>query len=40
MEQAIFDERTSYFRAPGWGIATGIAGPTILVEKVADWLGL
>jgi len=42
MEQAIFDERTSYYRAPGWGIATGIAGPTILhfgTEKnKKDWI--
>ncbi len=30
MEQAIFDERVSYYRAPGMGIATGIAGPSIL----------
>jgi len=42
MEQAIFDERTSYYRAPGSGIATGIAGPTILrfgTEKnKRDWI--
>jgi hypothetical protein len=30
MEQAIFDERMSYWRAPAIGVATGIAGPTIL----------
>ncbi|UCE53038.1 MAG: acyl-CoA dehydrogenase family protein [Desulfobacterales bacterium] len=30
MEQAIFEERMSYYRAPGAGIAIGIAGPTIL----------
>jgi len=30
MEQAIFDERTSYYRTPGGGIATSIAGPSIL----------
>jgi alkylation response protein AidB-like acyl-CoA dehydrogenase len=30
MEQAIFDERTSYYRTPGGGIATAIAGPSIL----------
>lgn len=42
MEQAIFDERISYYRAPGMGIATGIAGPTILRfgsdENKADWI--
>jgi len=42
MEQAIFDERTSYYRAPGGGIATGIAGPTILrfgtEENKQDWI--
>ncbi|MFO7963530.1 MAG: acyl-CoA dehydrogenase family protein [Desulfobacterales bacterium] len=30
MEQAIYDERISYYRAPGTGIGVGIAGPTIL----------
>jgi len=42
MEQAIFDERVSYYRAPGMGIATGIAGPTILRfgsdENKSDWV--
>ncbi|MBT4090253.1 MAG: acyl-CoA dehydrogenase [Deltaproteobacteria bacterium] len=42
MEQAIFDERTSYYRAPGWGIGTGIAGPTILAfgteQNKQDWI--
>ena len=42
MEQAIFDERISYYRAPGIGIATGIAGPTILrfgrEENKQDWI--
>jgi alkylation response protein AidB-like acyl-CoA dehydrogenase len=42
MEQAIFDERTSYHRAPGTGIATGIAGPTILLfgteHNKRDWI--
>ena len=42
MEQAIFDERVSYYRAPGMGIATGIAGPTILRfgsdENKQDWV--
>ena len=42
MEQAIFDERMSYFRAPSVGIATGIAGPTILrfgtEENKQDWI--
>ncbi|MCP4756092.1 MAG: acyl-CoA dehydrogenase [Proteobacteria bacterium] len=42
MEQAIFDERTSYYRAPGWGIATGIAGPSILTfgteKNKKDWV--
>ena len=42
MEQAIFDERISYHRAPGMGIATGIAGPTILrfgtEENKQDWI--
>jgi len=42
MEQAIFDERISYHRAPGMGIATGIAGPTILrfgsEENKKDWI--
>ena len=42
MEQAIFDERMSYYRAPSVGIATGIAGPTILrfgtEENKQDWI--
>jgi len=42
MEQAIFDERISYYRAPGMGIGTGIAGPTILrfgtEENKGDWI--
>jgi alkylation response protein AidB-like acyl-CoA dehydrogenase len=42
MEQAIFDEMISYNRAPGMGIATGIAGPTILrfgtEENKRDWI--
>jgi alkylation response protein AidB-like acyl-CoA dehydrogenase len=42
IEQAIFDERISYFRAPSVGIATGIAGPTILrfgtEENKQDWI--
>jgi len=42
MEQAIFDERVSYYRAPGSGIASGIAGPTILrfgtKENKQDWI--
>jgi len=42
MEQAIFHERTSYYRAPVIGIATGIAGPTILLfgteENKQDWI--
>ncbi|MCP4665959.1 MAG: acyl-CoA dehydrogenase [Deltaproteobacteria bacterium] len=42
MEQAIFDERISYYRAPGVGIATGIAGPTVLrfgsEENKQDWI--
>jgi alkylation response protein AidB-like acyl-CoA dehydrogenase len=42
MEQAIYDERISYYRAPGMGIATGIAGPTILrggtEENKEDWI--
>jgi hypothetical protein len=42
MEQAIFDERMSYYRAPASSIATGIAGPTILrfgtEENKKDWL--
>jgi len=42
MEQAIYDERISYYRAPGMGIATGIAGPTILrfgtEENKQDWI--
>ncbi|MCP4750697.1 MAG: acyl-CoA dehydrogenase [Proteobacteria bacterium] len=42
VEQAIFDERISYYGAPGLGIATGIAGPTILRfgtdENKEDWI--
>jgi alkylation response protein AidB-like acyl-CoA dehydrogenase len=42
MEQAIFDERTSYHRAPAGSIATGIAGPTLLrfgtEENKRDWI--
>ena len=42
MEQAIFNERMSYYRAPSVGIATGIAGPTILRfgtdENKRDWI--
>ncbi len=42
MEQAIFDERVSYYRAPGMGIATGIAGPSILrfgtEENKQQWI--
>jgi alkylation response protein AidB-like acyl-CoA dehydrogenase len=42
MQQAIFDERMSYYRAPSVGIATGIAGPTILrfgtEENKQDWI--
>lgn len=42
MEQAIFDERISYYRANGAGIAIGIAGPTILrfgsEENKKDWI--
>jgi alkylation response protein AidB-like acyl-CoA dehydrogenase len=42
MEQAIFDERMSYYRAPAFSISTGIAGPTILrfgtEENKKDWI--
>jgi len=42
MEQAIFDEVTSYYRATASGISTGIAGPTILrfgtEENKKDWI--
>jgi alkylation response protein AidB-like acyl-CoA dehydrogenase len=42
MEQAIFGELISYYRAPGMGIATDIAGPTILrfgtEENKRDWI--
>jgi alkylation response protein AidB-like acyl-CoA dehydrogenase len=42
MEQAIFQERLSYYRAPGPGVATLIAGPTILQfgseETKREWL--
>ena len=42
MEQAIFNERMSYHRAPGPGVATLISGPTILLfgsdEAKREWL--
>lgn len=42
IEQALFEERMSYFRAPARGIATGIAGPTILMfgseENKREWI--
>ncbi|OGO01755.1 MAG: acyl-CoA dehydrogenase [Chloroflexi bacterium RBG_13_52_14] len=42
IEQAIFQERMSYYRAPGPGVATLIAGPTILQfgseETKREWL--
>lgn len=42
IEQAIFQERLSYYRAPGPGVATLIAGPTILQfgaeETKREWL--
>ena len=42
IEQAIFQERISYYRAPGPGVATLIAGPTILQfgseETKREWL--
>ena len=42
MEQAIFNERLSYYRAPGPGVATLISGPTILLfgsdEAKREWL--
>lgn len=42
MEQAIFEERMSYYRAPGAGIAIGISGPTILrfgtEENKREWI--
>jgi hypothetical protein len=42
MEQAIFNERLSYYRAPGPGVATLISGPTILLfgsdENKKTWL--
>jgi alkylation response protein AidB-like acyl-CoA dehydrogenase len=43
MEQAIFDERTSYYRAPNMDvIAAGIVGPTILrigsEENKREWI--
>jgi alkylation response protein AidB-like acyl-CoA dehydrogenase len=42
MQQAIFDERMSYYRAPSTGIATGISGPTILrfgtEANKQDWI--
>jgi alkylation response protein AidB-like acyl-CoA dehydrogenase len=43
MEQAIFDERTSYYRAPNMDvIAAGIVGPTILrigsEENKQEWI--
>jgi 3-oxocholest-4-en-26-oyl-CoA dehydrogenase alpha subunit len=36
IEQAIFNERMSYYRAPATGIAVGIAGPTILMFGTED----
>jgi 3-oxocholest-4-en-26-oyl-CoA dehydrogenase alpha subunit len=36
IEQAIFNERMSYYRAPATGIAIGIAGPTILKFGTED----
>jgi len=36
IEQAIFNERMSYYRAPATGIAIGIAGPTILMFGTED----
>jgi len=42
IEQAIFQERLSYYRAPGPGVATLISGPTILLfgsdEAKREWL--
>ncbi len=42
IEQAIFNERLSYYRAPGPGVATLISGPTILLfgsnENKKTWL--
>ncbi len=42
IEQAIFHERTSYYRAPAGEIATLIGGPTIMLfgseEMKAEWL--
>jgi alkylation response protein AidB-like acyl-CoA dehydrogenase len=42
IEQAIFFERLSYYRAPGPGVATLISGPTILLfgsdEAKREWL--
>jgi 3-oxocholest-4-en-26-oyl-CoA dehydrogenase alpha subunit len=42
IEQAIFQERLSYYRAPGPGVATLISGPTILLfgsdEAKRVWL--
>ena len=42
MEQAIYYERTSYYRAPALSIATAIMGPAILQigteENKADWI--
>jgi alkylation response protein AidB-like acyl-CoA dehydrogenase len=42
MEQAILNERLSYYRAPGPGVATLISGPTILLfgsdEAKREWL--
>jgi alkylation response protein AidB-like acyl-CoA dehydrogenase len=42
MEQVILNERLSYYRAPGPGVATLISGPTILLfgsdEAKREWL--
>jgi len=42
MEQAIFEERMTYYRAPGAGIAIAISGPTLLrfgtEENKREWI--
>jgi alkylation response protein AidB-like acyl-CoA dehydrogenase len=42
MEQAIYEDLIMYYKAPGMGIATGIAGPSILhfgtEENKKDWI--